>query len=170
MDLNLKYKYFRKGNYVRIGQDKFWKKIANDIQQDGEVHLERVLPVDNSEIPDDIKIQDLKEVEINAQIWEDDQFRFLFKFEGDDVAYKQQHGNELKQSEINHFHARGYYKEPYDPKILFEKRELKRLKKAIIEDGKRFFLNQLQNYLEDNNLEEVDIPSTIDQINKPKSK
>jgi hypothetical protein len=185
---------YRKKNIVKMLLNDDWMEINDGIKTDGEVHLKRLI-ADNSEITK-VAINEIEEVRVTMQDWRTEQFWHLFEFHGDDIDYLskklcpvKEFKNEgekincikhnLKErkytdDEIGHLiqslYDRGTYKEPFDPKILLKGCELKGLKNAL-KDGQYFFLNRLQNYLEDHpNLKEVDISSIPNLINKPKFK
>lgn len=188
--MNQKYK---KGDIVI--SDKDWMEI---IEINGKVRLKHIQGNGKDKY---VSIEEIEEVEINAEVWYNKQFQSLFTFHGDVIDdYYQAHCKKMRiekkltnedeiidfishlikehnfkehknsDNKIRHLIQSLYYSPNFEPKILFKERELKGFKKAIIEEGKSFFLNQLQNYLEDNPKEEVDISEIIDQINKPKSK
>ena len=136
---------FRKENIVKcplLGD--YWMAIK-DFQEDGGVSLNALMTNNN---PIKAKIDEIERVEISEKVWNSTYFRFLFHFyDKEGNALNEQMFNELFKKESDNVVRKNFYDEP-NPKIMFGAFEIKGLME-MIKEGKTFYLDELQNYLND---------------------
>ena len=140
-----KYTGYRQGNIVKahllLGD--YWMQIVAIEENKVQVLLTSILA--GHQAPIKVAIEDLERIEIDAEIIRHNgaQFRTLFRFFSDSDSNKQ----------------KVRYTEHLKPII-----EIKGLK-DMLDKGKSFYLDALQNYLEDNlQMREVDISSITDKL------